>query len=151
MVDALNAVVIGIAAGASAGWITHAGGIGSAVGFAAWLLAALFLPMACMFRGGQRRGQTFGKQALAIRVVDLRGMPVEGGTIVLREVVGKWLPGLITSGFYTLADDLWPLWDPRNQALHDKIASTLVVRAPNDEPSGLGGGLGDGHGIAGLN
>ena len=25
--------------------------------------------------------------------------------------------------------DLWPLWDPLNQSLHDKIVSTYVIRA----------------------
>ena len=30
--------------------------------------------------------------------------------------------------FVTLADLLWPLRDPRRQALHDKIAGTQVVR-----------------------
>ena len=36
-----------------------------------------------------------------------------------------------------LLDYLWPLWDSRNQALHDKVARTNVVLAPprSDEPS----------------
>ncbi|HEX2895008.1 MAG TPA: RDD family protein [Marmoricola sp.] len=34
-------------------------------------------------------------------------------------------------------DYLWPLWDRRHQALHDKVARTNVVRAPRaaDEPT----------------
>lgn len=32
-------------------------------------------------------------------------------------------------GIATLLDYLWPLWDGQKQALHDKIADTLVVRA----------------------
>ena len=37
----------------------------------------------------------------------------------------------------SLLDVLWPLWDSRNQALHDKVAGTNVVLAPPraDEPS----------------
>lgn len=37
----------------------------------------------------------------------------------------------------SVLDYLWPLWDSRNQALHDKIARTNVVLAPPraDEPS----------------
>jgi uncharacterized RDD family membrane protein YckC len=27
----------------------------------------------------------------------------------------------------TLLDGLWPLWDERNQALHDKVANTFVI------------------------
>ena len=32
------------------------------------------------------------------------------------------------SSLYSLLDDLWPLWDDKNQAIHDKIAKTNVVR-----------------------
>ena len=28
-----------------------------------------------------------------------------------------------------LLDYLWPLWDQKNQALHDKVVSSVVVRA----------------------
>ena len=28
----------------------------------------------------------------------------------------------------SLLDLLWPLWDPRNQTLHDKAAGTVVLR-----------------------
>ena len=28
-----------------------------------------------------------------------------------------------------LLDYLWPLWDPKNEALHDKIGGTRVVEA----------------------
>ena len=34
-------------------------------------------------------------------------------------------------GIFTLPlilDYLWPLWDDRNQTLHDKVPSTVVVR-----------------------
>jgi len=31
-------------------------------------------------------------------------------------------------GLFTLLDGLWPLWDPNRQALHDKIAGSVVVR-----------------------
>jgi hypothetical protein len=37
------------------------------------------------------------------------------------------LVGLLGSA-YSLLDDLWPLWDGRRQALHDKVARTNVVR-----------------------
>jgi uncharacterized RDD family membrane protein YckC len=28
---------------------------------------------------------------------------------------------------YGLIDNLWPLWDRRNQTLHDKFARTIVI------------------------
>ena len=57
------------------------------------------------------------------------------GRALLREGVGKQLLALITLYTYLIVDYLWPLWDRENQALHDKIASTHVVRA---RPSGSG-------------
>ena len=29
---------------------------------------------------------------------------------------------------YVLVDVLWPLWDAKKQALHDKVAGTAVVK-----------------------
>jgi uncharacterized RDD family membrane protein YckC len=37
------------------------------------------------------------------------------------------LVGALTS-VYWLLDNLWPLWDGKRQALHDKVARTNVVR-----------------------
>jgi uncharacterized RDD family membrane protein YckC len=79
---------------------------------------------------GSETGQTFGKRALGIHVRDAAG---PGGTIgpqraALRYVtVGLWriVPFF---ALFTLLDCLWPLWDPRRQALHDKIAGSVVVR-----------------------
>jgi uncharacterized RDD family membrane protein YckC len=31
-----------------------------------------------------------------------------------------------------LVDLLWPIWDKKNQTLHDKIANTVVLRPPRD-------------------
>src|SRR3954447_4647391 len=46
----------------------------------------------------------------------------EAGSIVgLLPVVG------ILGSFFTLLDSLWPLWDERRQALHDKAGATNVV------------------------
>jgi uncharacterized RDD family membrane protein YckC len=41
------------------------------------------------------------------------------------------LAGLsVVAGVFFLLDVLWPLWDRRRQALHDKAAGTFVVRPP---------------------
>jgi uncharacterized RDD family membrane protein YckC len=52
---------------------------------------------------------------------------------MLREVAVKALLGgiaaTVTGGLSFLADVLWPLWDERNQTLHDKIVSTYVINA----------------------
>ena len=41
-------------------------------------------------------------------------------------VLGSFV-GYATS-MYVLLDSLWPLWDGKRQALHDKAAKTNVVR-----------------------
>ena len=87
----------------------------------------------CVLRPLERRGKgPDGRQmALNIRVRDLDG----GGPIgvprgVVRELVAL-VPGFVPFvGFvWTLVDNLWPLWDPRRQALHDKAVNSVVVDA----------------------
>ena len=92
------------------------------------LAAALLYAPVLMARAGDRHGQTLGKQALRIRVVREDGAPMTAGRGCLRELVGKVVLGVVTGGVWTIVDNLWPLGDRRRQALHDKIASTLVVR-----------------------
>jgi uncharacterized RDD family membrane protein YckC len=70
-------------------------------------------------------GQTPGKRVLGISVrrADRPG-PLPIGTAVLRRVVpllGQFVP------FLSLLDGLWPLWDDKRQAVHDKLAGTQVV------------------------
>ena len=72
-------------------------------------------------------GQTIGCRALGTKVVAADGRSQVGyGKAAVRWIVQIilfvlfFIPGLI--------DLLWPLWDDKNQSLHDKAAGTLVVR-----------------------
>ena len=58
-------------------------------------------------------------------------MPSRFMTAIDRSFVGY------ATGLVQLLDFLWPLWDDKRQALHDKVAGTNVVLAPRkaDEPS----------------
>lgn len=83
------------------------------------------------------RGQTPGKMIVGIRVrrvdedrnPDLKGAGlrwlVQFGPNL---VSGIALLGMLASMF-SIADHLWPMWDPRKQAFHDKAGRTVVVRA----------------------
>jgi len=74
-----------------------------------------------MLEGGPA-GQTLGKKALGIRVVDFNtGGPIGAGRGFLR-----WI-GRIPSGIVFALGYLWMLWDPQKQTWHDKIAGTVVV------------------------
>jgi hypothetical protein len=40
------------------------------------------------------------------------------------------VPALVNffCGVFSIIDGLWPLWDDRNQALHDKVAKSVGIR-----------------------
>jgi len=70
-----------------------------------------------------RRGQSFGKRFIGVRVVRIDGRPIDYQTAVLRHIVGYPLSLL----FFGLGI-VWVLWDGRRQGWHDKLAKTVVVR-----------------------
>jgi uncharacterized RDD family membrane protein YckC len=73
------------------------------------------------FEGGAS-GQTLGKRALGIRVIDFRG----GGPIGFGRGVIRYI-GKIISSIPILLGFFWMLWDREKQTWHDKIATTVVV------------------------
>ena len=79
-----------------------------------------------------QNGQTPGKQLVGIRAVRLDGRPLGWGMSFVREFVIKFLLigflSNISFGILWLVDYLFPLFDRDQQALHDKIVSSLVVR-----------------------
>jgi len=78
------------------------------------------------FLNGSRRGQTLGKALLGIAVRD--------GSSFGQLGAGRALARSLTMvAFYPLLvpwvlDGLLPLWDRRHQAIHDKVAGSVVVR-----------------------
>ena len=71
---------------------------------------------------GSASGQTLGKRALSIRVIDFRG----GGPIGFGRGVIRYI-GKLVSSIPILLGFLWMLWDREKQTWHDKIATTVVV------------------------
>ncbi len=102
-----------------------------------WTIIGWIVNWFLMGREGDRNGMTLGKQIIKTRVVREDGQPVSVGFAILREFVVRFLlfalAGLFIFYLPLLLDVLWPLWDERNQTLHDKIVSTYVVKAP-DQP-----------------
>lgn len=71
---------------------------------------------------GSESGQTVGKRALGIRVLDFAGGGALGfGRGALRSL------GRFVSGFICYLGYLWMLWDREKQTWHDKIANSVVV------------------------
>lgn len=86
-------------------------------------------------------GQTLGKRAAGIRLVSAADRSaVSWGQALGRQafvyaitittvVLNLVAPALGILGLVTLLDNAWILWDERRQAVHDKVAGTLVVKA----------------------
>ena len=73
------------------------------------------------FEGGPS-GQTLGKRALGIRVIDFdTGGPIGYGRAAIR-----WV-GRIVSAVVIYIGYLWMLWDREKQCWHDKFAGDVVV------------------------
>jgi len=85
----------------------------------------LSLAIAIIYFGyleGSASGQTIGKRALGIRVVDsATGGPIGFGRAVVR-YFGRWISAIpFLLGFF------WMLWDRERQTWHDKFAQDVVV------------------------
>ena len=71
---------------------------------------------------GSPSGQTVGKRAMGIRVVDIDGGGAIGPGRALIRYVGR-----IVSAIPCLLGYFWMLWDSEKQTWHDKFAATVVV------------------------
>jgi uncharacterized RDD family membrane protein YckC len=73
------------------------------------------------FEGGPT-GQTLGKRAMGIRVIDFNtGGPIGYGRGLIR-LIGRYI-----SGFLCYLGYFWMLWDKEKQCWHDKMANDVVV------------------------
>jgi len=74
---------------------------------------------------GGPTGQTLGRRILSLRVVDATTLqPGIGPGRAIGRYFAKFLSGIVLGLGY-----FWMLWDPRKQTWHDKLASTVVVKA----------------------
>jgi uncharacterized RDD family membrane protein YckC len=75
-----------------------------------------------VFRQG-RTGQSVGKSALHIRLIDAGNwQPIGAGRAFLRD----FLSGIFNNACFL--NVLWPLWDEQHQTWHDKVMNTYVVK-----------------------
>jgi uncharacterized RDD family membrane protein YckC len=118
------------------GAIAYAGGqsvgeVGIIVGLVigAALASFVYAPYMIVKTGGQ----TLGHKATSTRIVMEDGSRLSGGRAFVREVLVKNLLFEGAGGFLfavpTIVNYVWPLFDDRNQALHDKLCATRVVEA----------------------
>gem|GEM_PF-779078 len=67
-------------------------------------------------------GATVGKKVFGIQVVSTKDAKMDIGSVIVREVAGKFLSTMFFGLGY-----IWIIFDKKNQGLHDKLASTAVV------------------------
>ncbi|NAS23719.1 hypothetical protein GT755_18720 [Herbidospora sp. NEAU-GS84] len=111
----------------------------SFVGLLIQAVVSFLLYAAYEFFQISRDGQTIGKKVMKIRIVKL-GHPAMGGIDAessIKRIGVMWGPQLLAfntilsfiGGVFSLVNVLWPLWDkPLQQAIHDKVAGTVVVK-----------------------
>lgn len=121
--------------------------ITSAVGAGVWLITSVLLPLGLalavtitasfilhwgwhVWFETQRNGQTVGKRALSLRVVDARGLPISLHQSLVRNVV-RVVDFIPLYGFAAIVS----LIDPLRRRMGDLVADTLVIR----EAQPLGG------------
>jgi len=79
-----------------------------------------------IIRMGQT-GQSLGKRFLNIAVLTKDDRPIGVGSAALREIIGKWISGMVCYIGYLNA-----LWDKDNQMWHDKISSCYVYNVEDN-------------------
>jgi uncharacterized RDD family membrane protein YckC len=115
---AAAAVALGLIVGAASG-----SDVGIVVGVLVYLVGMLVYYTVAH---GSARGQTVGKMVLGIAVRSDGGSRAGYGQAFGR-VLLMWILQFI--GILQILNFLWPLWDKKKQAWHDKVAHTIVVRA----------------------
>jgi uncharacterized RDD family membrane protein YckC len=99
-----------------------AGAIDEALGVIAYILGILATVVYYAYFEGSASGQTIGKKALGIRVIDFN----TGGPLGFGRGLIRWV-ARIPSQVVCYLGYLWMLWDREKQTWHDKLASTVVV------------------------
>jgi uncharacterized RDD family membrane protein YckC len=128
LIDTILIWVVVVALFALAFGIAEVSGNAGAILLIVAIVAAIAGPIwYTIWATGREPGQTVGKKALGIRVRHAE----QDRAIGYGPSTGRYLI-TIAFGFFVipaLVDYLWPLWDGRKQALHDKVANSIVVRA----------------------
>ena len=93
-----------------------------ALGIAALVIGAIITTI--IYCKKVSRGQSWGHKAVGIRIVDANtGQSISAGKVFVRQICR------IFSGAVCYLGYLWMLWDPRKQTWHDKMVSTVVIKA----------------------
>jgi uncharacterized RDD family membrane protein YckC len=102
------------------------------VHFSIGMPGVLLSPLVVLLYGtlmvGGRRGQTIGMRVTGIKAIKLS----TGGRVGYGAALGRALFEDLMAVLFLVPwviDQLFPLWDPMKQTLHDKVSGTVVVSA----------------------
>ena len=88
------------------------------------MVFGILLPLLYYWLFTGLRGQTPGKMAVGIKVVNAQGDRPGLGVAALREILGRTISTIaLCLGF------LWIAWDKQKRGWHDTVAGTYVVKA----------------------
>ena len=97
------------------------------VGFGGIALQAVIVIAYGTIFCGSSRGQTVGMMLVGSRAIDeQRGGPI-GFPCALGRAAFEYLMAIVFLVPWII-DMLFPIWDPKNQTLHDKVTRTVVVK-----------------------
>lgn len=92
------------------------------------IVFGILLPLLYYWLFTGLRGQTLGKMAVGIKVVNAQGDRPGLGVAAMREILGKFISTIgLCLGF------LWIAWNKQKQGWHDTIAGTYVVKVVKTE------------------
>ena len=95
---------------------------GDAGGVIGYIIAIVGIIAYYVYFHGGPTGQTLGKRAMGIRVIDYAG----GGPIGYGRAVGRYFAAIL-SGIPCYLGYLWMIWDREKQTWHDKLTTSVVV------------------------
>lgn len=73
------------------------------------------------------KGQSPGKALMGLKLVRDADGTTLGGPVGLVRTLVLWVLGAFSIGIFWLLAVLWPAWDEKKQALHDKMFGAVVV------------------------
>jgi predicted Zn finger-like uncharacterized protein len=112
--------ILGMIAASAVGMLNQEGQIMMAA--VTWLFGVALAVAYYVFFTGYC-GQTPGKMAVRVKVIRTDGTDIGYGMSFLREVIGKFISGIILGIGYLMV-----VFDSQKQGLHDKIADTYVIK-----------------------
>ena len=116
----IDGVLVGLVTGVLSAVFGAMGDFGKTLGS----LVAMAISIGYYVYFISQKGQTLGKKAMNLRVQNIEtGQNLNVVSAILREVVGKFLSGIVLCLGY-----FWMLWDDKKQTWHDKIAKSIVVK-----------------------